>query len=91
MAKGKEKQKNPFVGLTLEEVFAAERDTYFIQIDTDVFAYKNKIAFSGRIINGLYDKVIDDLTYLLKKGSPEEAEDAHRCLLNVYVWPLRIH
>jgi hypothetical protein len=76
--------------MSIDEVLKVEEDSFLIQIDTEFFVYRGKCAFSGKIVDGVYHKVMSDLLRLYKTGNKAEAMDAMRCMSNTRIWPLRI-
>lgn len=91
MAKKKELIESPYINYSVEEICAAEAGNYVIQIGGDFFSYNGKIGFSRKRAEMFYDDVWGGLKEMKKTGSETEKTDAQMCLLNLRIYPLRIH
>lgn len=92
MSKDKKKSDIMYAGYTAEEVMAIEAAHYYIQIGDEMLESETgKLSFTKDRAEQLFDQVLESLKHMRKFGTPEEKEDARKCLLNFRIWPLRIH
>lgn len=85
------KDKNPFVGHTIEEIVAHEATTYIIQIGKDLFNVRGKWLFDKKKAEFYYKKAMKALIFQIRNGEKQDRKDAARLLANLKILPLRIH
>ena len=85
------KEKNPFVSYTIEEIFASEATTYVIQVGADLFGVKGRRIFTKVSAVRYYNKILKELCDQLKNGDAAQKENAKRVLADLKVLPLRVH
>lgn len=84
--------KAKFMGdISIEDVMSVESMYYSIQVGFEFFEHKGKYAFSRKRCVEFYNKIRDNLNYLVKNGTDQEKVTAIRVLSNFRVIPLRIH
>lgn len=92
MSSNKKSEKSPYKDHTIEEVMEAEAGNYYIQIGDGMFESESgKLAFSKDRAEHFYMAVWEGLRDMKKNGTQEEREEAHKCLLNFRIIPLRFH
>ncbi len=85
-------EKSPYRDYTIEDVLAAEAGHYYIQIGTEIFQSESgKMAFKKDRVDELFESILGGLKEMKKSNNKREVEDAHACLLNFRIFPLRIH
>lgn len=92
MAKRKKiKEKNPFIGFTLEELEKIEMTYYTISIGMDFYSYDGYYTFSKEEVGPVYDEILNDLKSVIKNPkSKKSKEDAIRYLGTLRVQPFRL-
>lgn len=85
-------EKSPYKHFTIEQVEAAERGHFYIQIGQDIFTTETgHMAFNKDKTDKFFLQLWDALDHMKKTGNKKEVEDAHICLNNLKIFPLRIH
>lgn len=84
------KNSNPFVGLTLEEVVYYESTVYVIQIGVDFFKDEDGFYFSKKQAGVVYKSLLDGLLDGINNGTEESKRLALKCLARLSILPLRI-
>lgn len=88
----KKKDKSPYGRHTVEEIMQTEKDRFYIQAGEGMFENENgKIAFTRDRAEYFYSLAWEGFNMMIVQGTPEEKEDALRCLLNFRIVPLRFH
>lgn len=88
----KKPEKSPYKDHTIEEVMQVEAGSYYIQIGDGMFESESgKLAFNKDRADHYYGVVWQGLADMKEHGSPEEQEEALKCLLNFRIIPLRFH
>lgn len=92
MSSAKKPEKSPYKDHTIEEVMQTEAGSYYIQIGDGMFESETgKLAFNKDRAEHFYFAVWEGLKEMMATGTPEEQADAHHCLLNFRIIPLRFH
>lgn len=90
--KRKRKEKNPFVGYTLEETRQAEKSLYVIQMGDELFVHeKGHVSFSKDEADKLFEILTAGLQDMLKNGNFEDREDARKTFASFRIMPLRFN
>lgn len=84
-------KNNPFVGYTVEEIFASEAVTYVIQMGLDVFHVKGKFVFNKKSAVTYYNKILNESVFQLSNGDKRQKANARLILSTLKIMPLRIH
>lgn len=92
MSSDNKSEKNPYKDHSLEDVMKAESGSFYIQIGEGMFQSENgKLAFNKERADDFFMAAWEGLKEMKQKGSPQEQEEAMRCLLNFRIIPLRFH
>ncbi len=92
MPSKKKKDQNPYGRHTVEEVMQTEKDRYYIQVGDAMFENENgKVAFTIDRAEYFYMMAWEGLKSMRKHGTPEEQDEAVKCLLNFRIISLRFH
>lgn len=92
MSPKKKLDENPYPSNTFEEIMQTESGRYYIQVGEGMFESENgKLAFTKERAEYFYMMAWEGLKNMKEHGSPEEQEDAHKCLLNFRIVSLRFH
>lgn len=88
----KKSEKNPYGQHSVEDVNAAEAGFYYIQLGGDIFqSEEGKMAFDKERVDFYFSEIWNGLEDMKENGTAEEKSDASQCLLNLKIFPLRIH
>jgi hypothetical protein len=87
----KKKEDNSFGAYTFEDVLAAEADNYVIQIGSEFFSWKGKVAFNLKRTEMFYEDILGGLNEMKKSQNEIERDDAINCLQLLKIYPFRIH
>jgi hypothetical protein len=87
----KNKLKNPYLNFTLDELARAESCCYAIQLGNDFYSHNDQCVFKKSQIIRHYNKILDELVYLLNNGSEKEKKKARFYIERFHVHPLRVH
>lgn len=90
MAK-KKTEKSPYGKFSIQDVAEAEAGHFVIQVGADLFSYNDKMAFNKERTEKFFEDILNGLNDMKENGSKEEREDALKCLINLRIYPLRIH
>ena len=85
------KKKNPFVGYTPEEVFAAEAMCFVVIAGHGIFYNDNEWVFDKKTAIRYYTKIAKEASRQLLQGTKKEQKAARHILGNLRIEPLRIH
>jgi hypothetical protein len=85
------KKKKPFKIYNAEEIKKLEVDSYVIQVGVDLYAEDGRFVFTKKAAIVYYNKILNHLLDIIEGGDEEEVMNAHRCLRNLHVMPLRIN
>ena len=91
MAKKKKTSNNPFMGYTVEEVFAAESKNFVVEVLGDLYSEDAGYSFLRGDAEQVYEKVTSNLRKLIKSGTDKQRKEALVALPWVFIKPLRIH
>lgn len=84
-------KKHPFVGLTLDEVFAAEQNLYTLQAGNDFYAYKGHYTFDKTSVEKAFYRILKQIEHHLNNGTQKERVVATNILNNLIIRPFRMH
>lgn len=85
------KDKNPYIGFTLDEVRKAEERLWYIQIGQQFFEYEGVYLWDKEEAEHFFFTIRDGLEHMLKTGDLEEREDAREIIINFRMLPLRFN
>jgi len=84
------KKKRPFAGITKEQIFRAEANTYVIQIGSDFYQKDGDFAFSRQEAEKYYDILMSNILRTLDEGNEKQYNAAMNCLSSLQILPLRV-
>ena len=84
-------KKSPFIGYTVDEIFASEACTYVIQVGASIYAKDGIFVFNKKESTNHYNKILKELVHQFNNGNKKQRKNAQYILTHFKVLPLRIH
>lgn len=84
------REKNPYVNHSIEDVEAAELNSYIIQIGTELFNEGPYEAFPKHKADQFHDAILRGFRDIFRHGTEQEKKDVMNVISNFRIVPLRI-